>query len=436
MGYSKLIHEYLDGQLNEAREQALFSELAKSSDLRGEFNQQVQMQSAAMQDMKTLAPPAESTNAIFSQLGFSIPSEDYLQEVSTDGGGGTTTKTAAMVAALSRFWSKYMNVILATLITASLSTVLFVFTGDILKSENETRPSRNTSGPAIVTSYENPVPFANVDNETSATEVARTNEKASSANRSRAKATYDGSLAGDNERNQSLAASDENKDSEVNMLSALGKNSQLMNNSNYGIYSSQSVLDGSNVNAQNANDSWLSLLPAPKRNFNDADLAVILSGNLNVASEVGFKLTNPSNYQNLNNASLTVMYKAFDNLYIGGKVGKERFAQEFERDFNGENLVYHQEPSLYIVGGLLRYSYPLSDYDYYLKMIAPYCQVFGGITSAGGFLAEPEVGITIAPHNAWAFNIGYGFNWHGYKVDGKSYLNNKQGITFGVGLGF
>ena len=44
MSYDLLIHEYLDTGLDEARQEALFAEIAKNPELRNEFNSQLKLQ--------------------------------------------------------------------------------------------------------------------------------------------------------------------------------------------------------------------------------------------------------------------------------------------------------------------------------------------------------------------------------------------------------
>ena len=73
MNNSKLIHDYLDGKLQQPGQDMLFAELANNAELRNEFNQQMKMHMIAQNDMAMISPPAAATNAIFAELGFSIP---------------------------------------------------------------------------------------------------------------------------------------------------------------------------------------------------------------------------------------------------------------------------------------------------------------------------------------------------------------------------
>lgn len=73
MTYERLIHDYLDEGLSETMQESLFSELAKNSELRYEFNKQMKLQQMAKDNFETSAPPVELTNKIFTSAGFSAP---------------------------------------------------------------------------------------------------------------------------------------------------------------------------------------------------------------------------------------------------------------------------------------------------------------------------------------------------------------------------
>lgn len=73
MSYERLIHDYLDEGLPEIEQESLFNELAKNSELRGEFNKQLKIQKMARENFENISPPLELTNRVFSVAGFSSP---------------------------------------------------------------------------------------------------------------------------------------------------------------------------------------------------------------------------------------------------------------------------------------------------------------------------------------------------------------------------
>lgn len=71
MNYSEHLHDFLDGSLDGAQEQSLFSELASNSALRTEMKDWLAMKSAVWSDVRSFAPPVDAGESLFSALNFS-----------------------------------------------------------------------------------------------------------------------------------------------------------------------------------------------------------------------------------------------------------------------------------------------------------------------------------------------------------------------------
>jgi hypothetical protein len=71
MNYSEHLHDFLDGSLDGAQEQSLFSELASNSVLRTEMKDWLAMKSAVWSDVRSFAPPVDAGESLFSALNFS-----------------------------------------------------------------------------------------------------------------------------------------------------------------------------------------------------------------------------------------------------------------------------------------------------------------------------------------------------------------------------
>ncbi|MAT40497.1 MAG: hypothetical protein CL946_12950 [Ectothiorhodospiraceae bacterium] len=71
---SEMLHAYLDGELNGTEEQVLFQELSRSDDLRGEMRDLVAIRNAVNSEKHSMVPPMAATTAVFTGLGFSVPS--------------------------------------------------------------------------------------------------------------------------------------------------------------------------------------------------------------------------------------------------------------------------------------------------------------------------------------------------------------------------
>ncbi len=73
MTHDRTIHEYLDGALTSEEEARLFHELANREDLRNELSAQIQLHTAVRKDYGAVVVPQDSTQAIFNELGLSLP---------------------------------------------------------------------------------------------------------------------------------------------------------------------------------------------------------------------------------------------------------------------------------------------------------------------------------------------------------------------------
>jgi hypothetical protein len=129
MDYSKLIHEYLDGELNTPLEDALFAGLSTNTELRTEFSQQIKLHIVAQNDMGAISPPTESTNKIFSSLGFSIPTGDYLNRIAH------SSDAKKKIGPIALIFKKHLATIATAIISIALTSFVYtVFLND--KSDN------------------------------------------------------------------------------------------------------------------------------------------------------------------------------------------------------------------------------------------------------------------------------------------------------------
>ena len=424
MSYSKLIHEYLDGQTNMVREDVLFAELAKNSDLRIEFNQQVQLQNVAMTDMRTISPPAESTNAIFSSLGFSIPSKEYMNRIAAKPANALQMgKTAG--GAIVSFWKKYAVTVAAIILTAGLTTSVFMLTDDRFADINE---------PVIAQKVEKDIPVmssqATVAGDTKEN-IQRSNFATSIASRN----TNDNDEINTNpveiQERVSIAKTDINS---LNSSQNIDINSAFRNE-----------FSANEINQQMIDPLAELFNLKPARNFNDGNLAFIVSYPNTSSSNVNINNNLISNFET--NFNVTALYKIGDNWYVGASFGKENFAMNFNRDLYGEKTNTQQNPSLWYYGLTTRYSANLDNLIglNVSQFAKPYLQLFAGSTINLGFMGSGQLGITLTPYNNIALNIGYEVKTYYYQVssintnnvvDNKLENTIKNGLVFGLGMSF
>ncbi len=409
MSYSRLIHEYLDGQTDIVQEDILFAELAKNPDLRIEFNEQVQLQNVALTDMRTITPPAETTNAIFSKLGFTIPSKEFMNRISVASEGQVAIKSSS---SFTSFLKKHSATLASIVITALLTTGIFMITDDrFQKTSDNNKIAMNKAEIPVVVSKN-----SSINNNNNIIKVSNSvNVSSFKHNDNLAANTPESFPAKDIEPVETKF-----EDRGISSFKTLTNSNQKINNSIMQVESPITDLVG--------------LKPAS--NFNDGNFAIILT----------YQNTNPTNInidsRLLNgfeaNLSLTALYKIGDDWYIGGQFGKENIAMNFTRDLYGEQLNYQENPSLWFAGATVRWS-PLIDNLIGISlnnMFRPFSQIMIGTTNNGGVLANTQIGIILTPYNNFAINLGYDYKAFFYSIDGKTENTIKSGATFGLGLSF
>ncbi len=73
MNDPRTIHDYLDGSLSAAEEEALFISLAASDDARVELRSQVRLHHAVKKDLASVVVPPSLDAAVFERLGYAVP---------------------------------------------------------------------------------------------------------------------------------------------------------------------------------------------------------------------------------------------------------------------------------------------------------------------------------------------------------------------------
>lgn len=150
MPHSQLINDFLDGELDSAREAALFGKLANDSELRAEFVQQLAIRTAIQQDRATLVPPISLTNAVFAGLGFAAPFA----------GAGALTQTGGMMSTwLAKIGIPIMSALAAAGITYTVMQTVPVdeapgqapTSGYTSQGAQQTPPDAGTVTPAQTT---------------------------------------------------------------------------------------------------------------------------------------------------------------------------------------------------------------------------------------------------------------------------------------------
>lgn len=425
MSYSKLIHEYLDTGLPPAEEDALFQQLANNAELRTDFEKQVKMNKIASNDMNSISPPIETTNAVFSGLGFSIPSDGHadVSDKSRKPGAAAilTTSTGAGVLGSLR---ENLTTLFSIGLAAIISTLLFMMfdeTGNSIEfADNSNSYSLNNNIP-ITTSLE--VPNAELSESSYYSDNISsniTNQELNSVLNSIIFPIVDARPA-ENTESSDLVSNDEIITNEISDFS--NYNSNQKNN--------KIILASSNtINSQNSEllsrTNTINYTPLDRVSLSDEELKMV---------EIELRGYNSST-ENLSNRvsdniSLGLKFNFTENHSIVGYIGNDEYFVRTKNpilpsestQFDNTNMVSYMIGYRYTQDGIIPGDF-----------VMPYGQLLvGGLSN--GFGARTELGLVLKPEERISFIIGYGTNHVQYMMEGDWYDANKNGINFGISYG-
>jgi hypothetical protein len=421
MSYNKLIHDYLDGELGQTQQDMLFAELAHNADARHEFNQQMKLHRIAQNDMSVIAPPVATTNAIFSQLGFSIPPAGFA------GGNASTAAGAGIGAVLMMFFRKYSGNILTAISGALLTGLIFFYLANFEPDRipvNNNQAVRTVQTPPVISSIEGSAPVMQspmvVGNNFSADDVERMINSAMNNYMSKIDDYYKQYYAASNQQ----LKDNENKIADVPIKTVNNDVSEYKPN-NF-IQKTEPQLLPPTIKQDNTvpvNNQPL-LMPANSSSlFNFSARAY--SANSSVAVDVPSK-SNPW----FSNMGVSLSYNLSQKHSLGIEVGQEAFPQSFTRTQYEEILAQEQNPMLAWFGATYKYSMM----NWFIPdILFPYVQVLGGVTKVGP-LGRAQIGIQYRPDKRVSFSLGAEGSVLWYNVQGKVYDTKKLGLTYGVSI--
>ncbi|MCL5991015.1 MAG: hypothetical protein M1419_02815 [Bacteroidetes bacterium] len=462
MDYSRMIHDYLDGELDQMQQDILFAELATNQDMRVDFSQQVKLQVVAQSDMAMITPPMEATNTIFASLGFSIPSEEYLKNLVGD------TVATSPITSIKRFWVKYfaLNVILLLMLLTTgtmlvMNPDILNFNGgnksSIIQEQNVTNADNNNfsgmssipiirsiagdqdnsqniadNGSVVRHSSRNP----RVANDIFGTHSNSRNQSGNSANTVEFGNGTDLSANNLSERHNIFSdnelISDASQDMNLTNSATRRVNSSMTTNSNVLVNPTQSKQDFY------MNSGTLNFLVNP--------FLLVSVDNTNWTIQVRRLALNPAQSVDLSqtfdkkeeikwnkNLAISAMYKTNPYWSFGFEIGWEAFNQVFKFvDESGQSQSQRQSPQLMWYGATCRFIAPEFLWE---DVLYPYGQFTAGGTSVGP-LVRLQVGLMLQPTNLIRLNAGYESAGLFYKVNPNYYGSLNHGFTFGGSVNF
>lgn len=420
MEYSRLIHDYLDGELNPLLEDKLFTEMALNQDVRSEFSKQVRLNSFTRQDMDSIYIPSESTEAIFTSLGFSIPSASipnigvryywsWLKKHSL----GTVSALLALLMMISASW-QMLNPTNSNIAKSGRS--LAAKSSVVAESQN-----RKMENQVVVVSNNR---IVKSDNQVKNNQYSMPSSKEYVSKNNSGIFNSSNSDLGLNEADNSVKNEDIYSDE-----SSPQSNNSLVNSNVLNIYPIRESSPGfKNYSTFNRNMSLQQEVEIRALNFSGLNLDVTWSKSkyqynktLNVASdEHSFLFGN----------DVTIMYRINDNHSLGLALGEEEFYQEFLYHTGEQVATYKQIPN-YFWGGV-SYRYTPSN----LKLgesIQPYSKVIAG-GAKGGFVAKLEMGLSMRITPSISVFAGGEYGTMIYNIRSEIYNSDKLKFLYGINM--
>ena len=413
MSYNQMIHEYLDTGLKQPEEDALFQALASDQALRSDFQQQLSIMKIASNDMASISPPIETTNAVFSSLGFSIPSSGApsIAVNETRRKPGATIFASATGVGILNILKNNLSTLVSIASAALISTFLFMtFDKGLPTIDN------GATGVTLAQNYYDDASHAklpllsSVDKSNDNNPTTIQGKKGNTLNKSTSFATIelDDEVSADKNK-----AFDAIENSQSNSKKNIANNIHKINENGYAIVK---------VNKLNtSNDSPIGF-QFPNQSLEEkSGFALELRG-----------ANNPDETSLLNDMMIGVNFEFIDDFHAIGMIGNEQYVVRVANPLSaGEQVQYSNESMVSFMVGL-RYAPDELILD---GLIVPYVQASGGGIS-NGFAGGFESGLMLNLSNNYSFLVGYGKQFARYNFEGNLYNTNKDGINFGLRYSF
>lgn len=438
MNYSELIHNFLDGALEQAEEEELLLAVARRSDLREELRQAIALKTAFKTDFQALTPPMHLTSSIFTNLGFTAPGASASSASALTGAASSVAATGiarlGVSSRLGTFFGAFQNSFVSAL-TSSLLTAVLLLSWNYFMPQNG-GGSRNETFSAIATTP-SIAPH-------SAQQHSLTVEENTIASAEMRSALYRKTGAQPQHLRQKHTERFENSD---NLTQFSEIHSTLQNSDEEHSAVNEAVPPTMPTNT--------ALTPPIQHIMNEQEAPLsIPTQTLTADKPVSDKATTPDTFWNhlqigargiasmslpratlssnqstfLRNTALSGMYRLSEQHLIGVEVGEETYFQRFRmRDGESDLLDVQQNPSLIWAGIAYRYvAMPEST-------VSPILHAVLGGTQLGA-TGRVMAGLNYSPDARTQFTFGLESSALVYTHQGTWYASPKIGITYGITL--
>ncbi len=423
----KMVHDYLEGELNSVDQELLFAELNRSPQLRDELDYQMKLNRMMELDRNTCTTPTELSAALFNKLNYSIPMANNAKLIS-----GRRTY----------FWRYAVVMLLLLFVGIPAGVMVYDNFNDLGNSSNNSNSDQTSSIKnefANRNSIENNALVANIDVADNMNESKNISEN-STLNQSSGNSNSTIKRA-ENGRNGSINGGNLNENNDIAI-----DNSENYNTNNNGYL--QNIMPTINSSVLEKNNSYyFSNNLTNNQNSSSSSIGIninpIIGNIISLLSDVNFEI-NISIKNSINNfppTTLNVANNIYDNMAVsfwynfdngidaGVELGRESFNQSFTTN---AGLIYNQVPTLNYIGFGLRYS----AYQFELPMeTIPYLQFKASATTIGPIF-NLQSGLTFASYSKVSVRFGVEYSSLIYNVNSNIYNSGKFNLIGGIVYSF
>lgn len=407
MNEYEILNEFIDGELPPEQETELFAALNSSEELRNLMKHTIALNKAAKSPAMLSRPSAETTKALFSNLGISFMPESEEQETSRN--EDKKRRYFPMIASIAAAILAMLVITMSMQESARIKQPGKVLATNTFKA---VYPVMSSSG--IQAENQHVVPS---DTVVRYVYIHKTKE------------AIENEI--DNDNGKII----------IETLASAGNISKLMN------YAWSPAITSDNTQIK-----FNPLILPDNVRINQPTIDISLPQVANQdntttekGSELGFTVEirgsqnwldpepniEPRHKALFNNNSLAVMYSFTDELALGTEIRQENFFQKYQGfdRFLATESIYEQQPNFTSGGMFVRYS------NKSISFINPFVQVTGGANETG-LIARGMAGLIIKPVNNISIIFGYEYSRLFYNYQSKEFNSDKKSFNYGISYSF